>query len=129
MTNKEKLHCAERELAFRFRVYDRLVVKGRMTREQQEREIELMSEIVADYRALASADEPEFAMFIETRKTTEQRGAQAAGTTFMKTLASALLMEGRITPNTARMMLGQIPADENVMKLHPHPLMQEGLDL
>ena len=71
VTAKDKLHCAERELAFRFRVYDRLVVRGKMTRQQQEREIELMSAIVEDYRALASAEEPEFAMFIETRKTVE----------------------------------------------------------
>jgi hypothetical protein len=73
VTNKDKLHCAERELAFRLRVYDRLVVRGKMTTTEQAREIELMSAIVEDYRALASADEPEFAMFIETRKTVEQR--------------------------------------------------------
>jgi hypothetical protein len=67
-TNKEKLLCAERELAFRFRVYDRLVVRGKMTAAEQAREIELMSAIVEDYRALAAADEPEFAMFVETRR-------------------------------------------------------------
>ena len=67
ITNRDKLVCAERELAFRFRVYDRLVVRGKMTRAEQEREIEVMSAIVEDYRALASADEPEFAMFIEGR--------------------------------------------------------------
>ena len=69
ITNADKLECALRELAFRFRVYDRLVVRGKMTAVEQAREIELMSAIVEDYRALASADEPEFAMFIETRKT------------------------------------------------------------
>lgn len=72
VTNADKLACAERELAFRLRVYARLVVKGRMTRAEQEREIEVMSAIVEDYRALASADEPEFAMFIETRKTVQR---------------------------------------------------------
>ncbi|MBT1509339.1 hypothetical protein KIP88_02395 [Bradyrhizobium sp. SRL28] len=71
VTNADKLHCAERELAFRFRVYDRLVVRGKMTKAEQERELLLMSAIVEDYRALASADEPEFAMFIETRRTVE----------------------------------------------------------
>jgi hypothetical protein len=69
ITNKDKLACVERELKFRFRVYDRLVVRGKMTRAEQEREIELMSAIVEDYRTLTSADEPEFAMFVETRST------------------------------------------------------------
>ena len=73
VTNRDKLACAERELAFRFRVYDRLVVRGKMTVAEQAREIELMSEIVSDYRTLASAEEPEFAMFIETRRTVEGR--------------------------------------------------------
>jgi hypothetical protein len=72
ITNRDKLLCAERELAFRFRVYDRLVVRGKMSKQEQEREIELMSAIVEDYRALAAADEPEFAMFVETRKTVER---------------------------------------------------------
>ena len=71
VTNRDKLACAERELAFRCRVYDRLVVRGKMTRAEQERELELMSAIVEDYRAAASADEPEFTMFVETRKTME----------------------------------------------------------
>jgi hypothetical protein len=71
ITSKDKLQCVERELAFRFRVYDRLVVRGKMTRAEQEREIEVMSAIVEDYRGLAAADEPEFVMFIETRKTVE----------------------------------------------------------
>lgn len=72
VTNADKLACAERELKFRFRVYDRLVVRGKMTRAEQEREIEVMSAIVEDYRALAAADEPEFAMFIETRNTVQR---------------------------------------------------------
>ena len=72
VTNADKLACCERELKFRFRVYDRLVVRGKMTRAEQEHEIEVMSAIVEDYRAMASADEPEFAMFIETRKTVQR---------------------------------------------------------
>jgi hypothetical protein len=69
ITNKDKLHCVERELAFRLRVYIRLISRGKMTANQAQREIELMAAICEDYRAFASADEPEFAMFIETRKT------------------------------------------------------------
>jgi hypothetical protein len=64
ITNKEKFQCVSRELQYRYRVYDRLVCRGKMTKQEQEREIELMSAIVEDYRALASADEPEFAMLI-----------------------------------------------------------------
>lgn len=73
VTSADKLACVERELRFRFRVYDRLVVRGKMSRAEQEHEIEVMSAIVEDYRAMATADEPEFTMFIETRKTMEQR--------------------------------------------------------
>jgi hypothetical protein len=72
ITNAEKLACCERELAFRFRVYDRLVVRGKMTKAEQERELLVMAAIAEDYRALAAADEPEFAMFIETRKTVQR---------------------------------------------------------
>jgi len=72
ITNKEKLECCLRELAFRFRVYDRMVVRGKMTKAEQERELLVMAAIAEDYRALASADEPEFAMFIETRKTVQR---------------------------------------------------------
>ena len=88
VSNLEKLHCVERELAFRFRVYDRLVVRGKMTKQEQEREIELMSAIVEDYRALASADEPEFAMFIETRRTVKEGRPvnQTATTTYNKSV-------------------------------------------
>jgi len=72
VTNKDKLSCAERELAFRFRVYDRLVVRGKMTKAEQDREIEVMSAIVEDYRALVQFETPELALFIETRKTLKQ---------------------------------------------------------
>lgn len=71
ITNMDKLLCAERALAFRFRVYD-VALHGKMTRQQQEREIELMSAIVDDYRGVVAADEPEFAMFIETRHTMKE---------------------------------------------------------
>lgn len=65
VTNRDKLECAERELKFRFRVYDRLVMRGKMTKAEQEREIELMSAIVEDYRALVQFEEPELMLFIE----------------------------------------------------------------
>jgi hypothetical protein len=51
-TAKEKLHCIERELALRQRVYARLVEKGKMSPEQRDHEIELMTEIAADYRTM-----------------------------------------------------------------------------
>jgi len=72
VTNSDKLACVERELAFRHRVYTRLVASGKMSKEKQDREIELMSAIVEDYRAAAASDEPGFAMFIETRKTVKE---------------------------------------------------------
>jgi hypothetical protein len=68
ITNRDKLLCAERELQFRFRVYDRLVVRGKMSKQEQEREIELMSAIVEDYRALVQFEEPELELFIETAR-------------------------------------------------------------
>jgi hypothetical protein len=68
ITAKDKLQCVERELALRFRVYDRLVFKGRMTKPEQDREIELMNAIVEDYRALAQFEEPDLALFIETAR-------------------------------------------------------------
>lgn len=49
-TEAEKQACLERELAMRRRVYPRLVAQRRMTREQADREIALMKEIVTDYR-------------------------------------------------------------------------------
>ena len=73
ITNRDKLACAERELAFRSRVYDRLVVRGKMSKTEQGRELELMAAIVEDYRAAVACDEPEFAMLIETRETTNPR--------------------------------------------------------
>ena len=53
----DKLRCAERELAYRRRVYARLVASGKMTRAVADRELELMIAIVDDYQQL-EADEP-----------------------------------------------------------------------
>jgi hypothetical protein len=50
-TNEEKADCAERELRWRRRVYPRRIDKGSMTKVQAEREIAMMTEIAADYRA------------------------------------------------------------------------------
>jgi hypothetical protein len=66
-TTEEKMQCADRELLYRKRVYPRLVGKGRMTLEAARREIAIMEEIAADYRALA-AEEP-LPLFIETTRT------------------------------------------------------------
>lgn len=52
-TNKEKAECANREHGTRIRVYGRY---GKPTTNQQ-REIELMAEIAADYRRLAELDD------------------------------------------------------------------------
>jgi hypothetical protein len=56
ITARDKLKCIERELVFRHRVYDRLVERGKMTKRQAERELELMEAIAADYRALVKAE-------------------------------------------------------------------------
>ena len=81
ISNHDKLHCAERELKFRFRVYDRLIVRGKMTEAQKAREIELMSAIVEDYRALAADEEPDLWLDIETRRKEQVlQGHQAVAT-------------------------------------------------
>ena len=67
ITAADKMHCAERELKYRHRVYDRLVERGKMTNEQAKRELELMEAIALDYRALAM-EEP-LPLFIETKRT------------------------------------------------------------
>jgi hypothetical protein len=56
VTNEAKLACVERELSYRRRVYVRLVERGKMTKAQSERELELMRAIVADYRALVQSE-------------------------------------------------------------------------
>jgi hypothetical protein len=67
ITATDKMQCAERELRYRRRVYGRLVERGKMSKEQSERELELMEAIALDYRGLAS-EEP-MPLFIETKKT------------------------------------------------------------
>jgi hypothetical protein len=52
----DKLHCAERELKYRYRVYPRLVEQGKMTVRTMNREIALMEEIAADLREKAEAE-------------------------------------------------------------------------
>jgi len=53
-TDEEKQKAAEREAKMRRRVYPRWVADNRMTKEQADREIALMDEIAADYRARCS---------------------------------------------------------------------------
>jgi hypothetical protein len=72
VTTKEKLACAERELVFRRRVYNRLEVRGKMTPHEAQHEINAMEAIVADYRELAAAEDPQVQMFVETRETIER---------------------------------------------------------
>jgi hypothetical protein len=56
ITTQDKLKCVERELGFRQRVYDRLIERGKMSKRQADREIELMIAIVDDYQAMAEAE-------------------------------------------------------------------------
>ena len=56
ITTVDKLRCAERELRLRYTVFDRLVVEGKMTSQKAAREIKLMEEICADYRAQIEAE-------------------------------------------------------------------------
>jgi hypothetical protein len=70
ITAADKLQCAERELKYRHRVYGRLVDRGKMTREQADRELELMAAIADDYRQLCAEDAPQ--LFIETKRTLKQ---------------------------------------------------------
>jgi len=55
----EKLKCIERELRMRYRVYERRVDAGQMTRASADREIHLMEEIAADYRARVEGQAPQ----------------------------------------------------------------------
>ena len=52
-TNDEKRKAALRELSQRRHVYPRLVAAGKMTQAEADRQIALMTEIEADYMALA----------------------------------------------------------------------------
>ncbi|UPK03139.1 hypothetical protein [Bradyrhizobium sp. 170] len=56
ITADDKLQCAERELRYRQRVYGRLVDRGKMTKRQCDRELELMEAIAEDYRKLAAQE-------------------------------------------------------------------------
>jgi hypothetical protein len=56
ISNTEKLQCVERELKFRHRVFERMIEKGKMTKRQADREIELMTAIVEDYKKLAEVE-------------------------------------------------------------------------
>jgi hypothetical protein len=54
-TNAEKYKCAERELAMRYRVYERWVDAGKMKRATADREYALMEDIAAQTAAGAHA--------------------------------------------------------------------------
>jgi hypothetical protein len=49
-TLTQKIACLERELRFRFRVYPRRVARGTMSQNVALYEIDLMKEIIEDYR-------------------------------------------------------------------------------
>jgi hypothetical protein len=53
-TIEEKLKCVERELGMRRRVYSYRVANGKMTRQEADREIDLMASIVEDYKTQGS---------------------------------------------------------------------------
>jgi hypothetical protein len=50
-SDTEKREAAEREAKYRRKVYPRLVGDGRMTQQAADRQIAMMDEIAADYRA------------------------------------------------------------------------------
>jgi len=54
----DKLKCAEREVRWRLRVYPERIARGTMGEAEARREIALMEEIAADYRALAEREPP-----------------------------------------------------------------------
>ncbi len=56
ITATDKMQCAERELKYRQRIYERLVERGKMTKRQCDRELELMQAIADDYRKLAAQE-------------------------------------------------------------------------
>lgn len=56
ITNQEKLECAERELKQRRYVYPRRVEAGKMSKPFADRQIEVMAQIVADYRQIAQSE-------------------------------------------------------------------------
>lgn len=62
-TDKQKADCAKRELGKRRWVYPRSVAAGRMSQEICDKEIGLMEEIEAEYRAKAEDEEAEGRLF------------------------------------------------------------------
>jgi hypothetical protein len=52
ISNWDKMACIDRELKMRKRVFPRLVMHGRMTAIEAEREISIMVAIAEDYRRL-----------------------------------------------------------------------------
>lgn len=56
-TNRQKMQCAQREVGFRRRVYERRVQEGKMDRRKADEEIALMDEIAKDYGAAAEQDD------------------------------------------------------------------------
>lgn len=60
ITRDQKRRCLERELRMRKRVYPSLIGRGKMTQQEADREISIMTAILADYPE-AQAD-----MFEET---------------------------------------------------------------
>lgn len=52
----DKMHCVQRELRYRYRVYDRLVAEGKMTAAKPTREIALMEAVAVDMRAAVEAE-------------------------------------------------------------------------
>ena len=57
ITNLDKADCAKREVAYRQRVYTRLLAAGKMSEAKAARELALMRAIADDYAKLAEADE------------------------------------------------------------------------
>lgn len=55
-TAADKLRAVERELAYRRRVYPRMVMAGKMTDNAAAAQIAVMEAIEADYRAMAGKD-------------------------------------------------------------------------
>jgi hypothetical protein len=64
-TNAEKYKCAERELAMRYRVYERWVDAGKMKRATADREYALMEDIAAHFRELVEAERAAQALPLE----------------------------------------------------------------
>lgn len=58
-TSKDKYLAASREVAMRRSVYPGLISRGRMTNDEAERGIAVMSQIAEDYRILTDLEEPD----------------------------------------------------------------------